>query len=168
MNITLQHGQFTHEVDLSLLSDHYDYGEEVETWQEEVRKALGYDEDAEDAGEPPPVPYTMASYDGIPERLMGPTGPTEAFWEYFDVLEDKDKLDRWWAAEALGIPASDVEDAYQGQFNSDEEFAQIMADDMGLIQNDLSWPYNCISWPDAARELMSDYCAEDGWYFRIM
>lgn len=60
-------------------------------------------------------------------------------------------------------------EAYAGEFNSDEEFAQTLADDLGLVPSDLSWPCDCISWPDAARELMrSDYCTEDGWYFRNM
>ena len=40
------------------------------------------------------------------------------------------------------------------------------AEDMGLIQPNLSWPYSSLDWSDAAAELMQDYCEEDGYYFR--
>lgn len=161
MNITLQHGSLEREIDLSLLSDHYDYEEEVETWQQEVREALGLDEDAA-------VPYIVTDYsDDIPERFQTPTGPTKTFWEYFDVMEDKDEPEKWWAAESLSIPASAVEEAFQGSYRSGEEFAQQLAEDLGLVPDDLSWPCSSIDWGHAASEIMMfDYCEEGGYYFR--
>lgn len=62
--------------------------------------------------------------------------------------------------------ADDVAEAYQGEFGSDEEFAQEMADQLGLLDKNMSWPYNCIDWEYAAKELMYDYFEENGFYFR--
>lgn len=67
---------------------------------------------------------------------------------------------------SLGISPSDIEEAYQGEYNSDEHFAQEMAEQLGSIDKNVSWPYTCIDWEYAAKELMYDYSEEDGHYFR--
>lgn len=58
-----------------------------------------------------------------------------------------------------------IEDSIMGQFDSDEEFAQTLAEDVGYT-HPTEWPYNCIDWAFAARELMYDYNEQDGFYFR--
>ena len=70
------------------------------------------------------------------------------------------------AAAALDIPANEVEESYQGEYSSDEEFAQELAEELGAIDHDATWPMNCIDWKKAARELMYDYVEEEGHYFR--
>ena len=40
-----------------------------------------------------------------------------------------------------------------------EEYAQELAIDIGAIQPNLSWPYTCIDWKLAARDLQYDYSA---------
>ena len=60
----------------------------------------------------------------------------------------------------------DAEDAYAGEFDSDEEFAQSVADGMGVDINTPEWPHSCIDWAQAARELMYDYFSDDDYYFR--
>lgn len=42
-----------------------------------------------------------------------------------------------------------------------EEYAQQLAEDIGAINADATWPNNCIDWECAARELQSDYTAVD-------
>ena len=42
-----------------------------------------------------------------------------------------------------------------------EEYAQQLAEDIGAIDGDASWPNNCIDWERAARELKFDYTAVD-------
>lgn len=42
-----------------------------------------------------------------------------------------------------------------------EEFAEEEADSLGLISNDARWPYTCIDWERAARELRMDYSMVD-------
>lgn len=61
-----------------------------------------------------------------------------------------------------------IEEAYQGQYSNDEEFAQQTAEDLGLLENDNQWPAYCIDWEWAARELMMDYMEENGYYFRSL
>lgn len=61
----------------------------------------------------------------------------------------------------------EIEDAYAGEFDSDEEFAQEMAENIGAsVGND--WPNYCIDWGYAARELMYDHFTRDGFYFRYV
>ena len=71
---------------------------------------------------------------------------------------------------ALGIgddDLSDFEEAYQGQYNNNIEFAQEQAEQMGSIDfKERPWPQYCIDWEYAARDLMMDYSEENGYYFR--
>lgn len=61
---------------------------------------------------------------------------------------------------------ADAEDAFQGEYASDEDFAQSYADEIAAVDPNASWPLNCIDWTFAARKLMYDYSAHDGLYFR--
>lgn len=38
-----------------------------------------------------------------------------------------------------------------------EEYARELAEDIGAINRDASWPFNCIDWEKAAKELAMDY-----------
>lgn len=58
-----------------------------------------------------------------------------------------------------------VLDSYYGQYDSDEDFAYQLAEDCGYIKDDVSWPYTCIDWEHAARELMYDFIEMNGYYF---
>lgn len=61
----------------------------------------------------------------------------------------------------------DFEEAHQGKYTSDEDFAQNMAEELGEIpRNNVSWPHYCIDWEWASRELMMDYFEVNGHYFR--
>jgi hypothetical protein len=40
-----------------------------------------------------------------------------------------------------------------------EEYAQELAEDIGAVNRNVEWPYTCIDWERAARELKSDYTA---------
>ena len=42
-----------------------------------------------------------------------------------------------------------------------KEYAQELADDIGAINSDESWPNDCIDWERAARELQMDYTSID-------
>lgn len=61
----------------------------------------------------------------------------------------------------------DIEEAYQGHYRSDEEFAQEMAEQIGTADfRNQPWPLSCIDWEHAASELMYDYTEYSGYYFR--
>ncbi len=42
-----------------------------------------------------------------------------------------------------------------------ETYSQELADDLGLTKGDANWPYTCIDWKQAARELRMDYTEVD-------
>jgi antirestriction protein len=67
-----------------------------------------------------------------------------------------------------GVSIDNIDEAYSGSFGSDEDFAEDMAEQLGCIDKNLSWPHNCIDWEYAAKELMYDYSEHDGNYFRMM
>lgn len=78
-------------------------------------------------------------------------------------------------ADELGYDMSDFDDwrdaaheAYEGEFDSDEDFAQELAEAIEGIPLDTTWPLHCIDWEQAARELMFDYFEGDNYYFRSM
>ena len=48
-------------------------------------------------------------------------------------------------------PATLIRDSYF------EDYAQELADDIGAVNSNASWPNNCIDWERAARELQMDY-----------
>ena len=60
----------------------------------------------------------------------------------------------------------DAQEAFCGQYKDDEDFAYSMAHELGNMNEKDSWPYTCIDWKQAARELMYDYFSQDGYYFR--
>jgi antirestriction protein len=62
--------------------------------------------------------------------------------------------------------ADEAEETYCGEFSSDEDFARDMAEQLGDIKKDVSWPYTCIDWEYASKELMYDYSESNGYYFR--
>lgn len=76
---------------------------------------------------------------------------------------DLDVLD---ACVACDISISDCDEAYSGHFESDEDFAEDMAEQLGYMNESKEWPFNCIDWTFAAKELMYDYSEDNGHYFR--
>ena len=61
----------------------------------------------------------------------------------------------------------DVEEAYQGQFSSDEDFVQDLLESCGDIPADLP-AYIHIDWESTASDIMMDYMEQDGYYFRCL
>jgi antirestriction protein len=70
------------------------------------------------------------------------------------------------AALELGISVDSIKEAYSGEFSNDVDFAQNMAEEIGALKKNETWPYTCIDWEYAARELMYDYSEQNGHYFR--
>ena len=75
-----------------------------------------------------------------------------------------DDINIWEAANSCDIPFSDVEEAYNGQHNSDEEFVQELLDHTGDLP---TLPhYIHIDWERTASDVMQDYSEDNGYYFR--
>lgn len=84
--------------------------------------------------------------------------------EYFcECDQDADVVN---AAIDCDIQGSDIDEAYNGSYKDDEDFAQETAESIGAIDKEAGWPNNCIDWERAARELMYDYSESNGHYFR--
>jgi hypothetical protein len=69
------------------------------------------------------------------------------------------------ALEALAEEASGSPDWRYGEVlirgSYFKEYAAQLAEDTGLIKADACWPYTCIDWDQAARELQHDYMLVD-------
>ena len=86
--------------------------------------------------------------------------------EYLQGSDDKDELEELAALERVAQKGEDyspdwrygealIRDSYF------KEYAQELAEDIGAISNDQSWPNTCIDWDQAARELQMDYTCVD-------
>lgn len=96
--------------------------------------------------------------------IRGECSPTE----FADAMEFMDSLDHWRPVEAVvawldnlslswrDADLSEFDDAYCGEWGSQEEYAEQLADDLGLIQADAGWPNSYIDWERAARDLFMD------------
>ncbi len=85
--------------------------------------------------------------------------------ECFDSSYD---LDIYEAAFDADIQFGDVPEAYQGEYKSDEDFAESFAEELGYMNESKGWPFNCIDWKQAAIDLMMDYSEANGHYFRTL
>jgi antirestriction protein len=54
------------------------------------------------------------------------------------------------------ITGDQFDEAYRGEWHSEEEYAEEFADSCGLIDSDARWPVNYIDWERAARDLFMD------------
>jgi len=111
------------------------------------------------------------------ERLdeLGQLGElTEEQEEEFDLLEevvrliersnyDIEALQAW--LELGNDNFDDFEEAYQGEYSTDEDFAEQLCTECGDIPDELP-SYIHIDWEWTAREIMMDYVEENGYYFR--
>jgi len=110
--------------------------------------------------------YEVLSHE-VPEFLTDKNGDLDLdkLTEFFEDAPDMD-LEIIEAGVNCGIAFSDIEEAYRGEFRSNEDFAQEMAYQLGAIDNSASWPQTCIDWEWAAKGLMCDYSEDNGHYFR--
>jgi hypothetical protein len=117
---------------------------------------------AERLGELAPAGFYFGASEG--------DGACFGFWlteDWTEALEhlglDADDLTDWAALiaelEADGIDPDSIEDAYQGRAEgwSEEragaDYAQQLAEDLGVKLDQMAWPLTCVNWEDAWREL---------------
>jgi len=92
----------------------------------------------------------------------------EDLYNYVNAIDstsyDKDVID---AAIDCDVSIDDIDEAYNGSFNSDEDFTQNLLDDLGYIPKDFpSWIE--IDWEATASNVMQDYVESHGHYFRYL
>jgi len=120
----------------------------------------------------------ILDYMGRTLLIKGEDGITDGFHIVSDAFITEhdwfDDNDDWPQANAyrkcMGCTIQEAfdqwEEAYQGKYNDDEEFAYDLAEQLGAIDKKASWPNTCIDWEQAAEEIMYDYFESDGFYFR--
>lgn len=96
----------------------------------------------------------LYGYSSLQDRL-------DDLYYYEGHTNDLDVLE---AAMDAGIDFDDVDDSYQGEYSSDEEFTEQLLNDCGDIRNLPS--YVIIDWDATARGIMQDYTEYNGHYFR--
>lgn len=64
-----------------------------------------------------------------------------------------------------GIQISNIDEAYQGQYKDDADFAENICTEVGDIPSNLP-SYIYIDWERTANDIMMDYSESDGYYFR--
>lgn len=64
-----------------------------------------------------------------------------------------------------GYSLSDMEEAYQGEYENDEDFVQQLLEDCGSLPKNLP-AYIYIDWEATARDVMMDYFEIENHYFR--
>lgn len=76
---------------------------------------------------------------------MYPLDAYEQFLDNYGTTHDTQQFERF-------------TEAYAGEYESEQDYARDLADDLGLVDRDASWPNNFIDWKRAADELFStDY-----------
>ena len=70
------------------------------------------------------------------------------------------------AALECDVAVSDIEEAYQGEWQNDEDFAYDLIDSI-YGKEVLDSPVR-IDWGGTAEDIMMDYCEHNGYYFRIL
>lgn len=110
--------------------------------------------------------WVVCDSEDIPDQLINEYDLDPKFWDYKELV-DRSHLDPEAIAAGIeaGIDLDHIEDAYAGEYRSNVDFAQRFAEDIGAINDDATWPNDCIDWDRAARELMYDYIEENGYYF---
>lgn len=119
----------------------------------------------------------ITDYEGFPEALYSECMDFDTLFEYFDKAEncgyDEEVIEAFADLGSYKLDDLDsffdaLEESYQGEYDSDEDFAECFAEELGLINENAQWPYTCIDWKHAARELMYDYYESKGHYFRAI
>ncbi len=132
--------------------------------REEIREQLGEDSELEFFNDDD-FEYEITDFQGLPMFLQ-----EQSLSLFAEIIEDRDlidfDLDIIEAGINCDIPVKDIAEAYSGQYDSDADFAEETADQLGYMNDSKSWPFTCIDWEQAAKELMYDYCKDNGYYFR--
>ncbi len=111
------------------------------------------------------IELEITDFGGIPEDYRTPHKLFAFAQAFAECSHDIDVVE---AAMDCEVNPGDIDDVYEGQFKDDEDFAYNMAEQTGAINKDAAWPYDCIDWERAARDLMMDYSSHNGYYFRTI
>jgi antirestriction protein len=137
------------------LEDYSDYDDFMEACAE-----LHEDEDDPE--------FMFQDHEGFPKWLYSESSLDPAVYEFVELSEDDQKIvDAY--VENVGYNhdliylIEQAQEAYRGEFDSDEDFAEDLITECDQIPDHLS---GYIDWTKYARDLMMDYFEANGMYFR--
>ena len=110
--------------------------------------------------------FMFQDYEGFPDFFYSESGLDDDLFEFLALDEDDRKLLIAYAFHA-GNDATieDARDAFQGEYDNDEDFTYQLLQDCGDLPRDLP-SYIVIDWEATARNIMFDYFSYDKLYFR--
>lgn len=150
------------EFDFDPYNDCTDMDGLLELATEKLNEQVTIPED-EDRIEQDEVTVKIIDFDNIPEKWANEND----CWDFAEAFAECDQdIEVVEAALECDVAANCIDEAYQGEYGSDEDFAESMADDLGLLGKETQWPHTCIDWERAASDLMMDYHEHNGYYFR--
>jgi len=148
----------TERFDLDLIDSYNELQEEIKNWLDKVTEKLNDGETREE--------YIVCYYENIPSGYVGEYDIDAEFFEYKKIVEDSYYgVEVFEAGLDCGINLADIEEAYNGEYNSDEDFVQELLESCGDIPTNLPH-YIHIDWESTARDIMYDYSTSKGHYFR--
>lgn len=108
--------------------------------------------------------WIVGDAEDVPREFLGTWSIDSAYFELMDAISESSyDAEVFYAASALGIPLDAVEDAYYGQYSSDEELAEEYADSTGLLE---SMPESLqFDFERFGRDLAMDFSEHNGHYF---
>jgi len=160
--------EFGHWVDLTNFSDADELNEYIVNHFAECDKISPLDSPREE--------IMITDFEGFPEEFYSESMSFDNLYNYFERCEscdlDNEIIEAFASLGNYKLTDIDeffdaLEESYSGEFSSDEDFAQDMAEQTG-VEISTSWPHNCIDWERAARDLMYDYYESNGYYFRAI
>lgn len=109
--------------------------------------------------------WIVCDYEDVPAQYVGTWSIDDAFFDYQEAMDNSHlDADVFAAAAECDIEPEQIEDRYQGEWSSDEDFVQQLLEDCGTIPADLPC-YVYIDWTSTARDIMMDYSTHEGHYF---
>ena len=109
--------------------------------------------------------FMFQDWENIPDQFISECSIDNKYWEYIELVNESGLSQQAFEAGiACGIDTNSIEDAYVGEYESDQDFAWELATDCGFEESN-TWPHSCIDWKKAAYELMFDYSTDNGFYF---
>ncbi len=147
------------------LSDYSDLGE----FYKEIRELHKDEDDPEFMFQDYEAPELIKSLDLISEGYI-----SKDIFEILQAIEDSsydhEVIEAYlvscgYNGEDISEVIEKVDEAYNGEYSSDEEFVQELLEDCGELPTDLP-SYVHIDWERTARDIMYDYSASNNHYFR--
>lgn len=145
-----------HTINLDLIDSYDEFMEEISDWLADLTESMDDGELREE--------YIVADYEDIPSEYVGEWSLDR---EYFDFKKVADELgyEVVKAGVDLGIPLESIEDAYLGEYESMEDYAEEYIDSTGMLSEvpeSLRYYFDTAAF---ARDLSMDVNEQDGHFF---